>query len=144
MTTFKNLIALIIATPTFAWSHGEEKPGPHGGHIKMPGAFHTELILGEDQSAHIYLLDMNFKNATTKDSKMKIIARFKKTEVPFNCSVMKDHFHCVPTKKYEKNSEIIVQAVREKAVGNEAVYKLPLTFSQPVENKESDSHHSHH
>lgn len=144
MKNAKKIIALLIATPTLAWSHGEDKPGPHGGHIKMPGAFHTELILGEDQSAHIYLLDMNFKNATTKDSKLKVIARANKTEVPFNCSVMKDHFHCVPTKKYEKTSEIAIQAVREKAIGNEAVYKLPLATYQTMESKKSESHHSHH
>lgn len=144
MTTLKQILLFLITTPTLAWSHGEDKPGPHGGHIQMPGAFHTELILGEDQSAHIYLLDMNFKNATTKDSKVKVISRLNKTEIPFNCSVMKDHFHCVPAKKYEKNSEIIIQAVREKAVGNEAIYKLPLSFGQAGETKKSDSHHSHH
>lgn len=138
----KYLILALSLVPTLANAHGGDKPGPHGGNVEMPGAFHTELVLDKDQSAHIYLIDINFQNSTTKDSSVKVFARNKKTEVPFNCSVMQDHFHCIPTKKYSATSEIVIKAVREKAVGNDAVYKLPLKFNGGEEKQESP--HSHH
>lgn len=141
-----NLLATLILLPSLSWAHGEDKAGPNGGHIQMPGAFHTELIVDKDQSAHIYLLDMNFQNPTTKDSDVKVIARTKKSEVKYNCNIMDgNHFHCVPTKKVSAKTDLIVQATREKAVGNEAVYKLPLpAFKEAAKDKKEESHHHHH
>lgn len=110
----------------------------------MPGAFHTELVLDKDQSARIYLIDMNFQNPTTKDSSVKIFARDKKAKVDFSCLAMGDHFHCIPAKKYPPKGELVVQAIREKAVGNEAVYKLPLESAKTEAKPESVPAHSHH
>ncbi|WP_246845853.1 hypothetical protein [Bdellovibrio sp. ZAP7] len=141
MNFIRHLILTLTLAPTLASAHGGDKPGPHGGKIEMPGAFHTELVLDKDQSAHVYLLDMNFQNSTTKDSSAKVFARAKKVQIPFNCTVMQDHFHCVPTKKYSQDSEIVIKAVREKAVGNDAVYKLPLKFENQTESKSEHSHH---
>lgn len=117
----------IMLVAQLSWAHGEDKPGPSGGHIKMPGGFHTELTLDDQQGAHIFLLDMEFKNPTVKDSdiKMKFVAG--KQEVPFTCSIMGgNHFHCVPKSKYPNKGELRVIATREKAVGQEVIYKLPL------------------
>lgn len=139
MTFSKYLLGICVLAPILSWSHGNDKPGPHGGNIEMPGAFHTELVLDKDQSAHIYLLDMNFQNSTTKDSSVKVFARDKKETVPFNCAIMADHFHCVPTKKYSTKADLVIQATREKAVGNEAIYKLPLKFNEAKVNN-----HGHH
>lgn len=142
---YKNFfLAALAFAPLFAGAHGDDKPGPHGGNVAMPGAFHTELILDKDQSAHIYLTDMSFKNPTTKDSSVKVFVRNNKTEVPFTCSIMDDHYHCIPTKKYPLKGELVILAVREKAVGNEAVYKLPLKFAKPEGKKDSAAEHAHH
>ena len=54
---------LLINSHLFA--HGGNKPGPHGGKIKMPGMFHTELILNAPNDFKVYLLDMKFKNPET-------------------------------------------------------------------------------
>lgn len=35
---------LFLALTFELFAHGEDHPGPHGGRIQMPGAFHTELI----------------------------------------------------------------------------------------------------
>lgn len=140
----KYLLTALLIGPAFALAHGEDKPGPHGGNVEMPGAFHTELVLDKDQSAHIYLIDINFQNPTTKDSSVKVFARNNKTEVPFSCSIMHNHFHCIPSKKYKLTGELVVEAVREKAAGNQAVYKLPLKFGKADDKKESTSEHSHH
>ena len=140
------LAVLMILFPSIVLAHGEEKPGPHNGHIRMPGAFHTELILGSDQSAHVYLLDMNFKNPTTTNSKIEIYAKNKKNKVAFTCSIMDtDHFHCVPEKKYPMKGDLVVKAVRDNAPGNEISYKLPLsTFkSEPKKEKDDPNHHHH-
>lgn len=128
------LFALLALLPALGWAHGEEKPGPHGGHVKMPGAFHVELNVDKDQSLHIFLLDMEFKNPTVKDSQISVSAKEGKKSTAFNCTVMgTNHFHCVPAQKYSTKSELIVKATREKAVGNEVVYNLPLKEFTPKE-----------
>lgn len=58
-----------------AFAHGEDKPGPFGGGIRMPGAFHSEAVLFYPNEVKIYLLDMNWKNPTVSDSKVE--ASFK-------------------------------------------------------------------
>ena len=59
------LISSLVGLTAFA--HGEDKPGPHGGHIRMPANFHTEVIQDLDGSFHIYLLDMQFKEPIVKN-----------------------------------------------------------------------------
>ncbi|KYG61050.1 hypothetical protein AZI85_08810 [Bdellovibrio bacteriovorus] len=136
------ILSLLILTPFIALAHGEDKEGPHGGHIRMPGAFHTELMLDEKQEAHIFLLDMEFKYPTVKNSKIEVAAVNGKDKVDFKCSVMGgNHFHCVPTKKYPLKGELKVKAVRDGAVGNEVSYKLPLT--KLAEEKPSSAHDHH-
>ncbi|AFY01867.1 hypothetical protein [Bdellovibrio bacteriovorus] len=138
----KKLIATLVLLPSLSWAHGEDKPGPHGGHILMPGAFHTEITVDKDQGVHVYLLDMNFENPTTKDSSVKVTARGKKTTVAYNCSIMGgDHYHCIPEGKVPTKTELVVEATREKAVGNEAIYKLPLKALKGGKKQESHHHH---
>jgi hypothetical protein len=40
---------MVLMSGVFAWGHGEDKPGPNGGYIQMPGAFHTELVPVSDK-----------------------------------------------------------------------------------------------
>ncbi len=125
-----SLIGLVLL-PLFAAAHGDDKPGPNQGYLQMPGAFHTELVLSKDQSVHIYLLDMEFKNPTAKDSSVEVTHKDGGKSIPFKCTVMEtNHFHCIPSEKYSmKKGNFIVKAIREKAVGNIATYKLPLKLS---------------
>lgn len=137
----KMMIILVLSLlPAFAIAHGEDKPGPHGGHIRMPGAFHVEVNYDNDQSLHIFLLDMEFKNPTVKDSKIAAKVVDKNKTVNFDCKVMGgNHFHCIPASKYPVKGEIVIQATRENAVGNEARYKLPL--KEFAEEKPAGHHH---
>lgn len=131
---------LILSANHTVRAHGEDKPGPHDGHIRMPGGFHTELMLDDKQDAHIFLLDMAFKNPTVKDSKIEMKHVLGKKEVPFECSVMGgNHFHCVATSKYPLKGELRIKATRENAVGGEAIYKLPL----PKFAKTKEPHQGH-
>lgn len=137
------ILAALFLIPTLSWAHGETKPGPHGGHVRMPGAFHTELVLNQDQTVQIFLLDMGFKNPSTKDSKVEVYAKSDKDiKVNFKCSTMEEtQFHCIPEKKFPLDGEIVIKAVREKAVGNEAVYKLPLPLLRGAPEEPSKGHH---
>lgn len=121
-------IFLSSLLPLMALAHGEEKAGPSGGHIRMPGAFHTELTIDKEQGAHIFLLDINFANPTVKDSKIEMKWSEGKKEISFKCAVMGgNHFHCIPDKKYPaKSGALRVTATRENAPGQEVIYKLPL------------------
>ena len=121
------LIATLLALSTNALAHGDDKPGPNGGEVLMPGAFHTEMIRDNDnQDVMVFLLDMEFKNPTLKDSSVTAFYSKGKNKVTYTCSPMHNHFHCVANKKFkfEKDGEIHVTATREKAKGNEVVYKI--------------------
>lgn len=112
----------------FSYSHGEEKPGPHQGHIRMPGAFHTELVISSDQKIKIYLLDMNWQNPTVKNSNVIVTYKAEKPEKA-KCSVTSDHFTCEFSKKVDltKIGVLNIKAVREGNNGTIAIYELPLS-----------------
>lgn len=139
------MFCLLVLPTSMSWAHGEDKPGPSGGHIRMPGGFHTELTLDEQQGAHIFLLDINFAHPTVKDSKIEMKWVSGKSEIPFRCDVMGgDHFHCVPTQKYPaKKGELRVLATREKSRGQEAIYKLPLPPFKTDKKSDHETHHGH-
>lgn len=133
------VFSVFTLLPFQVFAHGENKPGPNGGFIQMPGAFHTELILDEDDgSFHLFLLDMNFKNPTAQNSSVQAsLDQKKKPRVNFKCEVMGgNHYHCKPDKKYAFNSGQITLNVKRKGASAVAVYNLPL--ARP---KEAPSHH---
>ncbi|MNT23525.1 hypothetical protein D3C72_1589460 [compost metagenome] len=93
----------------------------------MPGAFHTEMIFDKDnQDVMVFLLDMDFKNPTLNESSVTAFYQKGKTKVAYSCMPMHNHFHCTAEKKYKttKGGEIHITATREKAKGNEVIYKL--------------------
>ncbi|QLY26978.1 hypothetical protein [Bdellovibrio sp. KM01] len=127
---YKTLLTIALAfSPLLVLAHGEENPGPNGGHLKMPGPFHTELEIDSVQGAHIFLLDMEFKNPTIQNS--SVTAKFHEKGsakvIDYKCGIMGgNHFHCVPQGKISGKGQLKIKAVRENAVGNEVVYDLPL------------------
>lgn len=136
--------ASIVFASLNANAHGEDTPGPFGGHIKMPGGFHTELEIDPVQGAHIFLLDMNFANPTVKDSSVSAVFKTKKEQIPYTCSVMGgNHFHCIPSKKLPAKGELIIKATRDKAVGNEVVYTVPLKPFEKNSGSTQQDHSSH-
>lgn len=137
------LFALTLLASLNTWAHGEDKPGPNGGHVRMPGAFHTELNYDEKtQDLHVFLLDMDFKNPSIKDSTLNAVFNSGKTTVTYSCATMDgNHFHCVANKKFKPRGTLTLKATRENAVGNDALYKFPL----PAFNEKSPkTDHSGH
>ena len=105
-------------------SHGDETPGPNGGQIRMPGAFHTEVI-SKPKGFQVYLLDIEFKNPTVENSTLNGIVTIDDKKNKFTCQPIKDHFFC-PYDGSQKSGNLELMAVRNSVKGIAAQYKLPL------------------
>lgn len=122
-------LAFITATLTqLTWAHGEDKLGPHGGYIRMPGAFHIELVAGHDASFDIYLMDVGNKNPITANSSVTL-SHISKDKTDFTCFPVDDHFTCKLGKKINLNEgKLQASPVRNGAKGKIAEYPIPLTL----------------
>ncbi len=136
-----NLVLVIASVKAFA--HGEDKLGPNGGYLKMPGTFHTEVVPTKDGKFSIYLLDINFKNATIKDSKVTASIN-NGTKKNFNCIAKRNHFVCDSKKDDLTKGTLTILAERNSIKGTEAVYSLPLKLSESGTEMKGDDHGSHH
>ncbi len=124
------LFAVLSFLTSLAWGHGEEKLGPHGGYIKMPGAFHTELVLDGSHKAKVYLLDFEWKNPSVRDSTV-VLTLHGRGRVKANCAKKDDHYACEfsPIVDLGKKGALVLEAEREKQKGQSVRYELPLTLS---------------
>lgn len=140
------LSALSLAFTFKALGHGEDRLGPMGGYLRMPGAYHTELIPTSNQEIRVRLLDINWQNPSVKNSAVSLWIPSSKTEITC-ASQAGDDFICpLPAKMdLKKKGRLVVRSVREGQKGNEAVYELPLKLS-PVHQrrpKPQSTDHSH-
>jgi hypothetical protein len=125
----KSLIStLLIILATNAFAHGENKFGPHNGYIRMPGAFHTELVPGENKTFSVFLMDVNNKQPTTMNS--SVVFEYNNNErILFECKPADDHYTCNTDKKITlEKGQITLKAIREGRKGKDAVYELPLSL----------------
>ncbi len=128
-----------------AVAHGEDKPGPNGGFIKMPGAFHTEVIAQGPNQFKVFLLDIAWKNPVVAKSAVKAShesSTKQKSEV--SCSPEKNYFLCkFPTSvDVSKAGTLTLVATRDSQTGIAAVYPLPLKLEKPKDDH--SEHHGHH
>lgn len=136
MKTLKQLFPILITIIAMrAGAHGEDRLGPNGGYIKMPGAFHTELVPTEKNSFKIYLLDLEWKNPSTKNSSVALSFHSKEKAIA-KCGIEKNYYLCSFDPKIDltKKGELIVQSKREGQVGNEAKYSVPLTLENTMDH----------
>lgn len=121
---------LMISLKTFA--HGEDVPGPHGGHIRMPATFHTELVINNEITAQIYLLDLQFEHPVIKDSSVTAIHKYGKTTFNLKCTPSVDHFRCLSRDPLLKGTLSIKANRLGVKASKAAVYNLPLAaFEAP-------------
>lgn len=127
----KNLLfAAILVSALNAISHGEDKPGPHGGFIKMPGGFHTEVVPATGPQLKVYLLDIEWKNPVTDNSNVTLNGK--------PCKPEREVFICDLDKKIDlkKKGTLNIKSTRLGQKGNTAIYDLPLSLSkQKIEHK---------
>ncbi|EQA53936.1 hypothetical protein [Leptospira kmetyi] len=119
------LSVLLIFASYGLLAHGEHEVGPNGGTIRMPGGFHTELVLLKE-GLKVFLLDIEFKNPSTKNGKLQAKIVQGKTEQKLECQAHPDHFFC-PVSKIPTSGKIVLKATREKMEGIDAVYDLPIS-----------------
>jgi hypothetical protein len=123
------LAALVLSD--LAYGHGEEKPGPHGGFIRMPAAFHTEVVPVGKNQIRIYLLDINMKNPTVESSSVKAVLTGKKGSAA-KCEARGDFYLCTFSGKSDLNrGELSIEAKRGGQSGSPVSYKLPLGLQNP-------------
>jgi len=139
----KTLIILaILLSSQMALAHGEDKPGPHKGYIRMPGAFHTEVVPESDTKFKIYLLDIEWKNPSVQNSKLEVKISNNASSGVVKCAQKNDHYLCQSPKGFSlKQGKLIVQATRENSPGAEMPYDLPLSFNVGAN---VDPHKGHH
>ena len=127
MSIFIKILMVVLSAGSLAMAHGEDKPGPHGGHIRMPANFHTEVVANQDGSYQVYLLDMQFQNSIVKNSQVKAYIKNINKKLDLKCEVKgTDHFLCVDPSA-QKSGSLMIKATRNGVVAKkDAEYKLPL------------------
>lgn len=133
---FAFILCLFALTNGEALSHGENKPGPNGGVIRMPGAYHTELVAHGDHLM-VYLLDISFKNPVTKDSSVKL----KVADKVVNCEPKKDFFECWATGlDLNKIKKLELESKRLGVSGKNAQYPWPLSLKDAGMSTDHSKH----
>lgn len=125
----KALIILLNCISTLALAHGEDKPGPHGGFIRMPGGFHTEILPVDKNKLKVYLLDINWQNPSIKESSLDV--SFGNNADRATCDRKENLFYlCSFSKKTDltKKGKLTVTSMREGQKGNAVTYDLPLNL----------------
>lgn len=120
--------AFIVGMSPSAFGHGMDKPGPHWGYIRMPGTFHTEIVMNGENTFLLYLLDDNFKNSLVKNSSVEVIMKREAKENALTCKTNQDHFRCEINGNltFQNGDEIRIRAKRLGISGGVAIYRLPL------------------
>lgn len=121
---FVTLVTLLIISSTVS-AHGMNKPGPHGGFVRMPGTYHIELV-PSGLELKVYFLDMNFKPLPISDAIVELTLNGKK---PFKAQCLKEmqFFRCDTNEQsYKKFKEISIESSIKGSDETKSVYKVPL------------------
>lgn len=124
----KNYLFLtILLSSVIVFGHGEAELGPHKGHVRMPGAFHTEVVLEGPNKLRVFLLDINFKNPSVHDSSLEVSFDQGKVTAA-KCKKLKLEYLCEFDRSIDLNKpgKLLVKASREKQIGAVAEYPTPL------------------
>lgn len=119
------LLSTLISSTVFA--HGMNKPGPNNGYVRMPGAYHIELV-SDKNSLKVYVLDIAFKPLPLTKATVKITLKGPK-EVGVDCVRGAEFFSCdIKDANMKKFSEILVISSKAGERAATSTYKLPLSF----------------
>ncbi len=133
------LSTLLGILPAALLAHGEDKLGPNGGYIRMPGGFHTEVKITAG-NLQIYLLDIQWKDPVTEQSKVDVEYKASTAATKLACRADQNFFSCDLPKEFNKNTgKLLVMAERKGMKGAKAEYDLPLKLLN-----QKDEHSSHH
>lgn len=136
----------LLLTAAIALAHGEDKFGPNNGFVRMPGAYHTEVVPAGDDQFRVYLLDINWKNPSVKSSQVKAALTGKKKAVA-KCEVQTDHFLCkLDNGAKLSRGTLVLETTRENQKGAKVTYPLPFKLEKktPAPAPEQANPHAHH
>jgi len=122
------VLMLVLAVPGLVLAHGESAPGPNGGAIRMPGAFHVEVVAGNN-ALLVYLLDMQFENPKIVDSSVTAELRQNGGKWQLECRAEEgeERFRCpLPSGAGLDTGTLMVIASRGAVPEAAARYELPL------------------
>ena len=135
INSFLRLGIILFSIQIFA--HGEDKLGPNGGYLRMPGAFHTELVPAGKNNFKVYLTDLEWKNPLVRES--NVVLKYGTIEA--KCVVDKIYYLCAFNSKVDlSKGELVIEATRDKQKGNPMAYPLPLRL--PEVKKDKHQHHT--
>ena len=137
------LFSVILIATTRLFAHGEDRLGPHGGYIRMPGAFHTEVVPVKT-GFRLYLLDINWKNPTTIKSSVEVFLSVDQNQSKMACRREKSSFFC-PSRE-NSMGELIIEAIRDGQKGIRVSYTLPLKLKDSADpnSPPTEKHHKGH
>lgn len=108
------------------YAHGEDQLGPHKSFIRMPGAYHVEVV-PKKNSSRIMLLDMHFKNPTVQNSNIKVHIKSGKENYTLKCKPSTYYFLCPVNNNLLKTEGMLtVESERAMSKGVNVEYPLPL------------------
>lgn len=120
--------------PVLCLAHGDSKPGPHGGEIQMPGAFHVELV-ATTSAVHVYLLDLHFENPQVANSSVEVTLDRNGDQFVLECTPLdsKKIFSCpLPGGMKPDEGVLMVTASRAGMPAAPMRFPLPLKWSDTV------------
>lgn len=139
------LASLVLLTSVITFAHGEDKLGPNGGFVRMPGAYHTELVPDGRDKFRVYLLDINWKNPTVNASEINVQHMTGKKTSEIKCEAKTDYFLCqLPKNAKLTKGKLVLESTREGQKGVTANYPLPLKLEKATPKPESTNPHAHH
>ncbi|MEX0607030.1 MAG: hypothetical protein WEC99_03555 [Halofilum sp. (in: g-proteobacteria)] len=124
-------VAAALIFPSACLAHGEGEPGPNGGEIRMPGAFHVE-VRQQDDALMVYLLNMQFEDPRVADSSVKAVLEQNGEAVELPCRVANgpQAFRCpLPDGATLTRGTLAIDASRAGRPADPAHYELPLAWS---------------
>lgn len=108
-----------------ASAHQMDKLGPNGGYVKMPGAYHVEVV-DKGDVLNVYLLDIQFKNPLTENSSVAV-TYYGSQPFETECKKQEHYFVCpLPKAGLTSYKRVSIKSVRNKIKAGLAVYDLPL------------------
>lgn len=120
------MCTLLFLGLSSALAHGEDELGPHQGFVRMPGAYHLEVIKS-DHGVDIMLLDMGFKNPTVLNSSIKVSIQSDGKTYTIPCESETNYFSChVKKKLLNHDGKLVVTSIRQLDEGETVEYPLPL------------------
>jgi hypothetical protein len=127
---FLALAILALGGALLCYGHGMNHAGPHGGEIRMPGIFHTEVLWDEAKEVRAYLLDGEIQHAVTERSKVSAFIKREAQKLEMKCEAKKDYFGCRPASGVElkPGDKVVIEANRQGQSGV-AIYTFPFKYS---------------